>query len=374
MRRSAVQIRLVAVVGVVALLSTLGPRAASANIVLEAHDGQRPKDAARLAPFLAEMARLGFDASPADIFSRFGGRLPRPGSDPTKKLADVARKHDYALGAWKQQPPLDQLLPPLQDAVAVTFDNPAFLISDPSRREPFRRVLIALALAYKRAGDLVRSEATEMELIRMYPDQAVTQKHDGPDAEQLYQKVRANVVNLGRGTLTVNVNDPSLVVYVDETVRRPNLPIADLAPGPYRVVVVDPDNNSRRYDVEAFSNQDAVLDVDWEADSAFVYTPASAAFIFQTHNARTREGELARRLVRSTGDQAVVLIGISKSGSTLTAVASFYSTVSGRTLRRAQVMLGVKGEPARLVAMAQFIAKGIESQDVTVLEKWRPKL
>ena len=180
MKYSAGRISVIATIGVVVSLSMPRPRMVSANIVLEAHDGQRPKEAARLAPFLAEMARLGFDASPADIYSRFGGRLPRPGSDPSRKLGDLARKHDHALGAWKQQPPLEQLLPPLQDAVAVTFDNPALLITDPSRREPFRRVLIALALAYKRAGDLVRSEATEMELIRMYPDQAVSTRKCAP--------------------------------------------------------------------------------------------------------------------------------------------------------------------------------------------------
>ncbi|MEO7734964.1 MAG: hypothetical protein ABIY55_28680 [Kofleriaceae bacterium] len=345
------------------------PRAGSASIVLEVHDGQRSKDAARLGPFLDEMERLGADARPESIRARFRGRLPRLGSEPTKKPADTERLQDYALSVWKRQPPPRELLPPLRQAVTETFDNAAFLIADPNRREPLRRLLIALALTYRRIGDVENAETVEMELIRSYPNQAVTESQDGPDAAELYEEVRTHSLALGRGTLTVTVNDPSLQVYVDETARRPNLPNADLVPGPYRVVVIDVNKHARRYDVEVLRNQDSVLDVDWDADSAFVYTGDSSALIFQTRSARVRGAEVARRLLRSFDNSTVTLISISRSPGAV-ADAAYYSTQTGRLLRHAQTKLGTKDEQSHLFALARFVAKGLESPDVTVLEKW----
>jgi hypothetical protein len=343
-------------------------RRGSASIVLEVHDGQRSKDAGRLGPFLDEMERLGFDARPDSIRARFRGRLPRLGSDPSKKPADAERLQDYALSVWKRQPPAKELLPPLKQAVTETFDNAAFLIADPNRREPLRRLLIALALTYQRIGDIENAEAIEMELIRSYPNQAVTETQDGPDAAEFYEKVRTSSLALGRGTLTVVVKDPSLQVYIDETARRSNVPNADLVPGPYRVVVIDVNKHARRYDIDVLRSQDSVLDVDWDADSAFVYTGDSAALIFQTRSARVRDAELARRLLRSFDNSTVTLISISRSSGTV-ADAAHYSTQSGRLLRHAQTKLGTKDEQSRLFALARFVAKGIESPDVIVLDK-----
>ena len=65
----------------------------------------------------------------------------------------------------------------------------------------------------------------------------------------------------------------------------------------------------------------------------------------------------------------MTLISISRSGG-LVADAAYYSTQTGRLLRHAQTKLGTKDEQARLFALARFVAKGLESPDVIVLEKW----
>lgn len=345
---------------------------ASANIpVFEAYAGPRPKKVEAAAMLLTELGKLslGFVTSARTLQSSLGIHLPLPGSDPALTAAEFTRQLDLADAAWIRQPALDELVATLAGALEAAKANPAFLVIDPSRREVFRRVLLAYALTLARSGDPRASERAMAEWIRTFPDQVVTRSHDGSDAEQLYVETRKVMARLGRGTLTVNV-DPTLKLYVNEVIRRPAIPIADLLPGLYRVLVLDRYNRSRRYTIEVLANQDSVLAIDWPIDSALKITPTYAAFEFPTTNELAQSGQAIARFVEATlGVPGVILVKVTRGErGQMTATAELYSAKQATAVRSASAELteGARDNVDRISALARFIGLREVSPRITV--------
>ena len=337
--------------------------------VLEIYAGPRTKGAECLEPFLAQLDRSGFLTRPGSIRDRLGARFPLPGNDPTLRAADFARQLDLADASWVKQPALEELLPQLDAAVEAGKTNPAFLVTDPNRREVFRRVLLALALARRRSGNVRASEEAMAEWIRTFPGEVITRMHDGSDAEQLYTDTRKALSKRGRGTLTVNLDDQSLQLYVNEVIHRSGAAVADLLPGLYRVLVLDSYNNARRYMVEVLANQDAVLTIDWPLDSALNVTASYAAFEFATMPEFAQAGRSVSRYVQGAFKASeVVLVNVIKTGrGQVTVTAALYSAKRAAPVRRAAVELaeGVGANAERLAALARFIAGREPSRDLT---------
>jgi hypothetical protein len=353
----------------------LGDGQAHAGIpVFEAYVGPRPKKVAALAPFLAELERVAanFLTSPRTIQEKFGVRLPLPGSDPRVTAAAFARTLDVADDTRVRQPPLEQLLPALRDAVEVAKSNPIFLVTDPSRRDVFRRVLLGYAIALKRSGNITGSGEAMAEWIRSFPDQVLTSTHDGSDAEQLYVDTRKALAKLGRGTLTVSLSDANLQLYVNEVIRRPGGTIADLVPGIYRVLVLDRYNKARRYTVEVLANQDPVLNIDWAIDAALNLTATYAAFEFATTDELAQAGPTISRFVQTAmGAPGVVVVHMAKTDRGQQVIASIYVVSRPKPMRSASVALsGIPGEDAeRVASLARFIAHESSSPDVTIIAR-----
>jgi hypothetical protein len=344
---------------------------ASANIpVFEAYAGQRPKQSDAVAMFLVEIGKLhdGFVTNTRMIQSKLGIHLPLPGSDPAITAAAFTKQLDLANAAWIRQPALEELLATLAGAVEAAKSNPAFLATDPSRRDVFRRVLLAYAITLARSGDMRRSEAAMSEWIRTFPDQVVTRSHDGSDAEQLYIETRKVLSRLGRGTLTINV-DPTLKVYVNEVIRRAGIATGDLLPGLYRILVLDRYNKSRRYTVEVLANQDSVLGIDWPIDSALRITQAYAAFEFSTTAELGQCGPAISRFLESAmGAPGVVLIKLAKGEHGQVMTAELYSARSARVIRAASAELveSAQDNADRIAALAHFVAFRRTSPKITV--------
>jgi hypothetical protein len=345
---------------------------ASASIpVFEAYAGPRPRQADVVMPFFAELGKLspGFLTNARTIQGNLGLHLPLPGSDPSITTAEFAKQLDLADAAWIRQPALEELLTTLTSAVEAAKSNPAFLVTDPSRRETFRRVLLAYAITLARSGDTRASESAMAEWIRTFPDQVVTRSHDGSDAEQLYGDTRKVLSRLGRGTLTVNV-DLTLKVYVNEVIRRSGVATGDLLPGRYRVLVLDRYNKSRRYTVDVLANQDSVLSIDWAVDSALKLTPAYAAFEFSTTAELAQAGQAVGRFVESAlGAPGVVLIKVTKSEhGPMMVTAELYSAKRATAIRGASAELreNARDNTERVVALAHFVALRQNSPSITV--------
>lgn len=345
---------------------------ASANIpVFEAYAGARPKKVDAMAAFLAEIERLpmGFLVSPKRIQSSLGSHVPLPGSDPAGTAAEFTKKLDLADAAWIRQPALEELLPTLAAAVDIAKNNPAYFVAGPSRRDVFRRVLLAYALTLRRGGNVRESEDTMSEWIRTFPDQVVTRAHDGSDAEQLYLETRKTLSRRGRGTLMVNLTDISLQLYVNEVIHRAGMPIVDLFPGLYRILVVDRYNKSRRYTIEVLANQDSVLSIDWSVDSALRMSPSYAAFEFATSTELAQSGPAIARFVASTvGAPGVILVEPSKSERGQIITAEVYSAERTSAVRGGWVSLtgDARTDGARATALARYVVLREESPEVTV--------
>ncbi len=340
---------------------------AGADVSLQSFGGARPKDADRiLQPFVDELEQQHVAALPSSVGKHLGGRLPREASDPTLRIEKLAKSYDYALTLWRQQPKLDALLKPLETAVAMTLANPGFLVADPTLRNSFKSVLGKLAIVYQRDGQTPKSDETERELIRTFPDEVFNRTNSSPEGERLYDDTRANLSKVPRGTLTVMLNDPTLQVYVNEVIRRAEKAIADLVPGTYRVVVVDRNNRARRFDVDVLGGEDSVLHVDWPVDSALVVTPEWIGFLFSTEADRAHEAELARRLVsRVAGDQSVIVVGI-QGTAPRQLVASRYG-VHGGVIAKGYIELGQATDDVHARDLAGFVASGETAEGVTVL-------
>jgi len=325
-----------------------------------------------IAPFLTELEQLGtgFLTQPRNIQGVLGARAPLPGSTPGMTAADFGKKLDIADATWIRQPALDELLRTLLEAVEAGKRNPVYLVTDASRREVYRRVLLAFAITLKRSGNLTASEEAMAEWIRTFPDQVITRSHDGPDAEQFYLDTRRVLSRRGRGTLTVNVPDLGLQRYVNEVIRRQGVAIPDLLPGLYRVLVVDRYNNARRYAIEVVAGQDPVLHVDGPADFALRITPAYAAF-----RARDDLGACAGRpggqpvRGRHDGAPGVVLVKIARADRGVEVAAALHAANRASAIRSASVVL--TGNPRldaeHLIALARFVGLREPSPDLLVI-------
>ncbi|HEX4420236.1 MAG TPA: hypothetical protein VH165_20110 [Kofleriaceae bacterium] len=316
------------------------------------------------------MERLspGFFASPKRIQNAFGVRLPLPGSDPGLAAAEFAKRLELADATWIRQPALEQLVPALAAAVELGKSNPAYLV-DAGRREVFRRVLLAYALALKRSGAVQPSEDAMAEWIRTFPDLVITRARAGSDAEQLYTETRKTLATRGRGTLTVNLTDPSLQLYVDEVIRRAGAPIVDLLPGMYRVLVLDRYSKARRYTLEVLANQDSVLGIDWQVESALQVSPTFVAFEFPSAAELTQSGQAVARYAQTAiGAPGALLVKLSKDRGQPMLTAESYSPSHVVPVTSACVMIA--GNPRvdnqRAVALAHYLVSRDPQPDVIV--------
>jgi hypothetical protein len=354
-----------------AALATASP--ARANLpVFEVYVGQRPKKVElAVSVFEAELERTspGLFASPKRLTAAFASRLPQPGSDPAITAAEVTRRLQLADATWIRHPALAELLPVLASAVELGKANPALLVADAGRRDVFRRVLLAYALALQRNGGGQPSQDAMAEWIRTFPDQVVTRARAGVDGEQLYQDTRRVLSARGRGTLTVNLSDASLQLYVDETIRRPGAQITDLVPGSYRVLVVDRFGHARRYAIDVLANQDSMLAVDWQVDSMLRVTPAFIGFELESATDLAQAGQpIARFAQAAIGAPGALLIKQSKTerGGLVTADVYAADHVSPVTSASIAITGNARTDSERALALARFVLSHAPQPDVIV--------
>lgn len=346
---------------------------ALANIpVFEAYIGPRPtKEPAAVTAFLSDLEKAspGLFASAKRLQGAFGARLPLPGSDPSLTAADFTRRLEQADATWIRQPALSVLLPALASAVEVGKTNPAYLVSDPGRREVFRRVLLAYALALKRNGDIQPSQDAMAEWIRTFPDQVITRARAGSDAEQLYQDARQALATRGRGTLTINLSETNLQLYVNEVIRRPAVPLNDLLPGVYRVLIVDHYNRSRRYALEVLASQDSVLNVDWAIESRLRVTPSFIGFELDSAAELAHAGQpIARFAQAAIGAPGTILVTLGKNDHDQLVTAETYSPSHAEPKSSASIVISgnSRSDNERAASLALYLVDHTPQPDVIV--------
>jgi hypothetical protein len=351
------------------------------GVAVEAYRGQRPPEADRpMNILLRELEKLGVVAHPPMIQERLGGRLPRPGLRPQKppSLSQLYRQLDTAVNMWvSRQHDTSKTVAALEDALAAAFENLALVVTDPSQRSKLRRAMLSLSLAYDAlahdpsfASQAVAHGRASLEwmaeLIRTFPQDAVTTNPHGPVAEQLYVTARDDLDKRGRGTLTISCTDPNVQLYVNEAIRQPGKTLLDLMPGRYRVLIIGPGNVSRWYAVQVLPRQSAVLQIDWDVDASLAIGLFTVSFVVPVNAPEDREVELARKLARRlSAEPGVFVLSLTTIGARPAVIATLHSVATGKVIRRASAILG-PGDEARLRTLASFLVKGSTADGVIV--------
>jgi hypothetical protein len=350
---------------------------AHANIAFESYEVGRPDVAeVPVGAFLNELTKLGYVANSRDVIDQLGSQaatpaLANPKLTAQKLLAQLGSAHTL----WTKASDFRKLAPVLQNAVTTALANSALLVTDPTIRNAFRFALLDLALVYSKLADERQADAPQLrksseeimaEWIRTFRDEVIT-KEKGPEAEGLYVRVRNERNKLGRGVLSVSVDDPDVLLYVNEAIRSRSQPIPDLPPGPYRVLLMGPDDDARLFNVEVLPNQTTRLDIQWAVSSNLVAGSSFVGFVFAS-SAHPEASKLACQLAKVVGHVSggVVLVGMRTTGQTWSISASLYDARTCQLIRGGRVAFytAVSSKGGR--ALARFIAQRVHDPDVIV--------
>ena len=356
-------------------------RAARPVIVLESYVGERPATAAAdLAPLLDELEARGFVTRPASVLALVGGRAPRPGAlDKDRTAAELTQPAESGYAAYTRG-----RFAEAEAALALALEeihrNPALLVLDTDNLGATFKILAALALSQAKRGDTGASVATMVELIRTFRSQPITRTDYGPDAEQLYRAVWRQVQGMGRGQLSVTVENDQAVIFVDGQIRGlGKASLSDLIPGTYRVFVQVPGTAGRQYEVDVTASRHAVLHVAWELDASLWLTDAWLGFVFATEAERTRQAAFAGALARRWGGgERIAVVGRGRLDGKPAVTGSLYDA-AGNVVRGAAVSIDAtphlraspgdaSSEPG-LRALARFLADGTVAAGVRVVRE-----
>jgi hypothetical protein len=386
----------------------------SSIIVLESYEVRRPERAdAPMGILRQELDKLGYIASPPDVKGRLGvqlalraseppdppamgstrlkgrssdqkNRLPRPRASAAALYKELSDVHERWLAAKES---FETLEPALLSAALDALASPALVVGDPSIRDKLQSVILDLALingklAHARSGneddpkgeratDRARAakeyqkaaESWMAEWIRTYEGAEITQKKHGPDADELFTRVRDEHNKLGRGSLAITVDDPNVQLYVNETIRSLHHPIPRLYAGRYRALLMGPNDDARVFSPEVIPNQTTRLDVDWSISSNLEVGEWFVAFVFAS-TTHPDPAALACKLARKVGLRGVILIGMDTIEKQSRASASLYGAKSCQIVRGGYTVLGTGPTQRKLAALALFIAQGTPDADV----------
>jgi hypothetical protein len=291
------------------------------RIAVEAYVGNRPADAERvLAPIRPILERHGFVVAPDVLTKRFEAHLWRSGGVRTagpsifKKIEDGIREHEDAkLGAASK----------LKAALDLARANPVAWANEPKYRDQVRRGLLYVALALNLRAKEARDQASRAkgkrqaeyseratgdeqardeamdDLLRNFPAFVVKADEFGAQAEGLFLDASKRARQNGGGSIELEVDDPNVIVYVDEAQQPRKTTIGNVVAGRHRVLVVAA-AESREYPLDVMPNRRSRVVVKWNLDSA-LKLGAWMGFAYASENERQREDEFLTGLVGASG-------------------------------------------------------------------------
>jgi hypothetical protein len=337
------------------------------TIVLEAHVGQRPADAAAaIEPVLDELERLGFAARPKSIEKLLQGRAPRPGVlDEGKTVADIKRL--IALGRFAlDKGRLKEAEAALREAVDLIRRNPALLVLDTNNEKVSYSAFVGLAVTLAK---LKRdSEATDvmMELLRM-SSTPIPQADYGPKAEEIHQRAEARAQGMGRGSLAISVTDSRAMIFLNGRFSGVGkVAMGDLIPGTHYVLVQVPGTGGLQYVRTVRANEPIMLDINWQVESMLRLEDRWAGFNFATEIARAQEAVYASDLAHRLGGADVIVIGTTQLNGVSFVVGMQYPANGGPPIG---AIAPVNGGERLLRSLARYLYDGTTAAGLRVLPR-----
>ncbi len=362
MTRAPLSILILGALG--AATATIPTAHADNGIVLESYTNARPPDAARLvAPLLEELALRKYQSG--DTVGHRYDAAARP-AIANGLPADFSAQVDRGYKAWiaGQFGETVKILAPLVEAAHANtgaFADPRAPTSD------LQKALIALALAQQRNGDPGAAKSTLAELIRSSTSADVPRSSYGPEAADLFKKVKAEVAAAGVGKLAIKVSDPTAQIFVNEHEMAAGSVTLDLPPGEYRVFAKLGRRLSRSHRMVVHANDTASLAIEAGLDIATRTAPFVGFEIATSQERVTREGSYAVAFARLVNADSVIVVGIDQVKGKTAVVASLVSLQTGQDIRSGDIPIDPDPGTEKLRALAQFVSGGDPVEGIDVL-------
>lgn len=237
-------------------------------------------------------------ATAADVIDRLGAAVPFSAvEDPELTVAELTGHLKLGISSWAggQHKEAAQHL---ATALTEAAENPATVLSDPTLRQLIPRAYVGWAVSLMRLNRVDEAKQAIAELVRATPATSILESW-GTEAERIFQLARKELAARGTGTLTVRVDDPAAIFYLDEAGQpHRSMFTGELLPGVYRVFVLDTLGRSRRYRVEVAPHGRATLDIDWGRDTGLEVTPPPRRVRILSHPGLEFEARMSPRQPR----------------------------------------------------------------------------
>jgi hypothetical protein len=369
-------------VGVLCILS-VAPSASShaSTIVIESYVGERPAEANDYMPImLDELSQRGKRVGVDEVGRPLEAIHSRPAvsGDPAAIEELMPRLAESGYQAW-----LDGnyrvTIRDLGRAVELARDAPGAIIENKDRRMHVGSAMVGLALAYKRCGQtpvkcaLSEANAAEYldaaqrwmtEVVGSFQESEVDVTNYGPEALELYRKVRQSVrARAAGGSLLVTVDDAGAMIFVNEgytglgKVALGNVWLASC-----RVLVRKGSSPGRVFRPSIVPGEPTRLHVSWAFEAALHTSPRWAGLLFGDEASREEyEVPYGTRIARLVGADTVIVLTIRAEKGRRALAGAVYGANGTALPRTADIALEpIEPSPKRLRAMAAYLAGDID--------------
>jgi hypothetical protein len=265
-------------------------------------------------------------ASVEEMVYHLGDHTPFPGiSDPALTVEKLSKHIKDGIDQWTHAD-YEGAVDTLGSAISEATLNPAIVAADATLRRLVVRAYVGRAISLERLArpkdpkDAHLNEAKKAmaDLARVVLQPSI-QDVAGTKPDELFQKSRNDLVAQGMGSLSVQINDPTAVFYLDAAAGQPHTGAfsAEVPPGIYQIFVADAVKRSRRYRVEVFPHKHTVLSIDWPMDTKFEMSPlphlalrSRIGFTFSSYvERRLFEADYAHRIAALVPGSLVLIVG-----------------------------------------------------------------
>jgi hypothetical protein len=216
--------------------------------------------------FQSEIKNRALIASVDSMIWRLGDKVPFPGVDDSDLTVEALAKHlKDGINKWIGGE-YENAAKNLRMALTEAAMNPAIVVADSTLRPLIQRAYVARAVSLFRLDRKEEAKEAIADLVRMTPQPSILDTW-GTIPDKVFQLSRNDLQARGTGSLSIQINDPNAVFYLNAAGQPHRSAFAaDMLPGVYQVFVTDTAKRSRRYRVEVVPREHAVLTIDWHRD------------------------------------------------------------------------------------------------------------
>lgn len=360
-----------AVLAGMAVVSSAEVRAggSASAMVIESHVGERPESAeTTVGVVVGALAREGYLVGPGGAGAAYESRVSRPGmAVDTAWIDRFPQEVEIGYGLWLRGA-FDDVISTIEPLLAQAEASPGAFVGNDDLKEARLKAMIALAMSRQRVGEKKPATETWTDIVRSYPLTAPDRSTFGPEIAKTHEEAIGRVAKLGTGTLTVEVDDPRAIVYVNERkLGTGSQQTVALAPGPYRVYVAAPGQRGRLYPVTVTRGKATTVATEPTIDRVVVTGPAWFGFRFDSGESRKNdEVKRALRVAQVLAVDSVVIVGELADERAVYGLSIEVKT--GAVRRRGKATLEGDGVADGLAALGAYLAGKEANAPITVLK------